>query len=74
MILLDVRKVQQRHFIRFLEGHFSFLIKWKTNNFYSWNLITHNSGNEDTVNKVEKVLGYPGTVIKIHLFTILRLL
>ena len=40
--------------IRFLEGYF-LLRKWKTNNLR--NLITHNnSGNEDTVNKVEKVL------------------
>ena len=45
--------------IRFLEGHF-LLRKWKTNNLELQNPITHNnSGNEDTVNKVEKVLGIP---------------
>ena len=45
--------------IRFLEGHF-LLRKWKTNNLKLRNLITHNnSGNEDTVNKAEKVLGMP---------------
>ena len=45
--------------IRFLEGHF-LLRKWKTNNLELRNLINHNSlGNEDTVNKVEKVLGIP---------------
>ena len=43
--------------IRFLEGHF-LLRKWKTNNLELRNLITHNnSGNKDTVNKAEKVLG-----------------
>ena len=45
--------------IRFLEGHF-LLRKWKTNNLELQNPITHNnSGNEDTVNKAEKVLGIP---------------
>ena len=45
--------------IRFLEGHF-LLCKWKTNNLELRHLFTHNnSGNEDTVNKVEKVLGIP---------------
>ena len=45
--------------IRFLEGHF-LLCKWKTNNLELQNPITHNnSGNEDTVNKAEKVLGIP---------------
>ena len=45
--------------IRFLEGYF-LLGKWKTNYLELRNLITHNnSGNEDTVNKVEKVLGIP---------------
>ena len=45
--------------IRFLEGHF-LLCKWKTNNLEFWHSFTHNSsGNEDTVNKVEKVLGTP---------------
>ena len=43
--------------IRFLEGYF-LLRKWKTNNLELRNLITHNnSGNKDTVNKAEKVLG-----------------
>ena len=45
--------------IRFLEGHF-LLRKWKRNNLELRNLITHNnSGNVDTVNKVETVLGIP---------------
>ena len=45
--------------IRFLEGHF-LLRKWKTNNLKLRDLINHNnSGNEDAVNKVEKVLGIP---------------
>ena len=45
--------------IRFLEGHF-LLRKWKTNNLELRNLITHNnSGNMDTVNKVETVSGIP---------------
>ena len=45
--------------IRFLEGHF-LLRKWKTNNLALGNLITHNkSGNEDTVNRAEKILGIP---------------
>ena len=42
--------------VRFLR-HF-LLHKWKTNNLELQNLINHiNPGNEDTVNKVEKVLG-----------------
>ena len=45
--------------IRFLEGHF-LLHKWKTNSLELRNLINHNnSGNEDPVNKVEKVLEIP---------------
>ena len=45
--------------IRFLEGYF-LLRKWKTNNLELQNLITHNnSGNEDTVNKADNVLGIP---------------
>ena len=45
--------------IRFLEGHF-LLRKWKTNNLELRNLNTYNnSGREDTVNKIEKVLGIP---------------
>ena len=45
--------------IRFFEGHF-LLREWRTNNLELRNLITHNnSGNEDTVNKAEKVLGIP---------------
>ena len=45
--------------IRFLEGHF-LLRKWKTNSLELRNLINHNnSGNEDPVNKVEKVLEIP---------------
>ena len=36
------------------------LCKWKTNNIEIWNLITHNnSRNEDTDNKIEKVLRIP---------------
>ena len=45
--------------IRFLEGHF-LSRKWKTNNLKVPDLINHNnSGNEDAINKVEKVLGIP---------------
>ena len=45
--------------VRFLEGYF-LLRKWKTNNLELRNVITHNnSGNKDTVNKVEKVFGIP---------------
>ena len=60
--------------VRFLDGHF-LLRKWKTSNIELPYLITHNnSGNEDINNKVEKVLGISWGVIKMYLFTILRLL
>ena len=63
MILLEARKVQQNHLNYLknsvLEGHF-LLCKWKTKNSELRNLITHNNpGNEDTVDKAEKILGIP---------------